>query len=117
MGSAAMQQSEAFAHDGIARSREPAHLLFGQAGNVAPQGVDEQGLREFGKHGFAADTSRTRFFHQVQNGILQPVPGTIGSDVDLKNRWKSGQYRAAEVGVASHVPTDEPRNSAAAAGV
>src|SRR2546428_9526211 len=33
MGSAATQQSEAFGHDGIARSRQPPHLLFGQAGN------------------------------------------------------------------------------------
>jgi hypothetical protein len=36
MGNAAMQQSEAFPHDGIARSCEPPDLLFGQAGNVAP---------------------------------------------------------------------------------
>jgi len=36
MGNAAMQQSEAFPHDGIARSRKPSGLLFGQAGHVAP---------------------------------------------------------------------------------
>ena len=110
MGNAAVQQAEALPHDGIARSREPSHLLFGQAGNVAPQGIDEQGLREFGKHGFAADPSRSCFVHQVQDGTLQPVPGAIRPDVDLKDGRKSVQYRPAEVGVASHVPAHEPRS-------
>src|SRR5713226_10134731 len=115
MGSAAVQQSEAFPDDRIARSREPSHLLFRQAGDVAPQGVDEQGLGEFGKHGFAADPSRSRFFDEVQDGTLKPMPGAIRSDVDLKDGRKSAQYRPAEVGVASHVPTHEPRNITAAA--
>ena len=39
MGNAAVQQTEAFAHDGVARSREPTHLMFGQAGHVSAQGV------------------------------------------------------------------------------
>ena len=94
---------------------EPPHLLFGQAGNVAPQGVDEQGLREFGKHGLAADSSRSCFFDQVQYGILKPVPGAIRSDVDLEDGRQSVQYRPAQVGIASHVPADEPRSVTAAA--
>src|SRR6187397_2852369 len=110
MGNAAMQQAETFPHDGIARSSEPAHLLFRQSVDIAPQGVDEQGLRELGEHGFAADASRSCFFDQVQDGILEPVPGAIGSDVDRKNGRKSAEYRATEVRVASHVSTNESRN-------
>src|SRR5438874_4285397 len=37
IGKAAMHQSQAFPHYGIARSREPPHLLLGQAGDVSPQ--------------------------------------------------------------------------------
>jgi len=84
-----MQQSEAFSHDGIARSPEPPHLLFRQAGNVPPQGIDEQSLRKLRKHGRAADLSRSCFFDQVQDGILKPVPGTIPSNIDLEDARQS----------------------------
>ncbi len=48
------------------------HLPFRQAGDVAPQGVDKQSLREFGQHGFAADPSRRCFSNQGQNpGCVQ----------------------------------------------
>jgi len=81
--------------------------LLGQAGHVAPQGVDEQGLREFGEHRFAADASGSRFFYQMQDGTLQPVTGAIRADVDLKDGRQSAQDRAAQVGVAGHVPAHE----------
>src|SRR5579883_1606137 len=45
MGNAAVQQSEAFADDGIARAGEPPGLLFRQPGHIAAQGVNEQSLR------------------------------------------------------------------------
>jgi len=48
MGNAAVEQGEAFSYDGIARSREPPHLLLRQPANVAPQRVNEQRLRELG---------------------------------------------------------------------
>jgi hypothetical protein len=44
VGDAVVHQAEAFPHDGIARPRQPSGLLFGQAGNVAPQRIDEQGF-------------------------------------------------------------------------
>src|SRR5215469_493419 len=44
MSRAAMQQSKAFSHDRIARSREPPQLPLRQAGDVPPQGIDEQSL-------------------------------------------------------------------------
>jgi hypothetical protein len=87
MGDAAMHQAQAFPHDRIASPREPTLLLFGQAGNVTSQGVNEQGLGELRQHGFTAYASRNRFFDQMQNGTLQPLSGSIAANVDLKNRW------------------------------
>src|SRR5688500_12089929 len=55
MANAAMKQAEAFPDDRIARSRQPSSLLLRQVGNVASQGVDEQSLGEFCKHGCTAD--------------------------------------------------------------
>ena len=117
MGDAAMQQAEAFSHDGIARC--PRAIRFAVRANprCSAARYPRTSLGEFGKHGFAADSSRSGFFHQVQNGILQPLPGAIGPDVDLKDGRKSAQDRAAEVGVASHVPAHEPRNFTTSAGV
>src|SRR5262245_20449220 len=51
----------------------------------------------------------------MQDGTLKPLPGAIAPDIDLENRWKSVQYRTAEIRIASHVPAYESRNSTAAA--
>src|SRR5215469_5751920 len=112
-----MHQPQAFPHYGIARARQPAPLPFGQSGYVTPQRVNEQRLGQLRKHGFTADASRNRFFDQVQNGTLEPLPGSIGPDVDLENRWQAVQDRPADVGVTSHVSTNETRSLAAATGV
>jgi hypothetical protein len=80
MGNAAVKQPEAFPHDRIARSGQPSGL---EARNVAPQNVDKQRLGEFSEHGFAADPSRSCFFDQVQDGVLEPVPGAIRSMLTL----------------------------------
>jgi hypothetical protein len=66
-------KASAFPHDGIASAREPPGLLFGQAGNVPPQCIDKQGLRELGEHSFAATVPKL-LLRPVQNGILKPVP-------------------------------------------
>src|SRR5215469_12940015 len=112
-----MHQPQAFPDYRIARARQPTPLLLGQSDYVTPQRVNEQRLRELRKHGFTAYASRNRFFDQVQNGTLQPLPGSIHPDVDLKDRWQTVQYRPANVGVTSHVSTNETRSLAAAAGV
>ena len=104
MANAAMKQSEAFPHDRIARSRQPPHLLFWQVGNVAPQGVDEQSLGEFRKHGCAADPSRSCFFDQVQDRIFKPLPGAIRPDIDLKDGRQSVQNRPAQEGSQAMYP-------------
>src|SRR5262249_61020643 len=96
---------------------EPSHLLFRQASNVATQRINEQSLRQFGKHGFATDVSRSGFFYQVQNGTLQPVPGVIRPAVHLKNRRKFAEDGPADIGVASHVPAHISGSSTAATGL
>jgi hypothetical protein len=104
-----MQQAEAFPYDGIARACEPSRLLFRQAGNIAPQRMNEQDFREFGKHGFAADASRRCFLHQVQDGTLKPVPGAksqvmyphtnreVASPPPVRNGLKSRDLILAEI--------------------
>ena len=84
-----MKQAETFPHDGITHPCESSRLLFGEARHIAPQGVHEQGFRKLGEHRFAADSPRSGFFDQVQNGILQPESGGIRPDVYLKNRWQA----------------------------
>src|SRR5215472_12329415 len=111
-----MHQPQAFPDYRIARARQPTPLLLGQSDNVTPQRVNEQRLRELRKHGFTAYASRNRFFDQVQNGTLQPLPGPVCPDVDLKDRWQAVQYWPADVRVTSHVSTNETRSLAAAAG-
>ena len=53
----------------------------------------------------------------MQNRIFEPLPGTVGSKVDLEHRWKSAQERSAEVGIACHVSTHEAGDVSAAAGM
>lgn len=57
VGDSAMQKPETSAHDGIARSRKPAVMLFGEAIDVTSESVHEQRLRKLGQHRFAADAS------------------------------------------------------------
>ena len=113
---AAMQERETSPDDRIARPREPAALLCWQSIDVAAQGVDEQRLRKLGEHGFAADPARHGFLDEVQDGGFQPVPGRIAPHVDLEDRRKSVEDRAAEVRVARHVPAHEFRDDSPAAG-
>ena len=44
--------------------------------------IDEQGLRKLGKHGIAADPSRSCFFHQVQdrNADRHPPESALGGE-------------------------------------
>src|SRR5581483_4139098 len=107
MRHAAMEQFQALPHNRITRPGEPPRLLLRQAGYITAQSIDEQGFRELGEHGVTADARRSCFFHQMQNRTFQPLPGSIGADMNLEDRRQATEYGTTEIGVAGHVSADE----------
>src|SRR5262245_47734687 len=86
MSGAPVQQREALADDGISRAGEPAARLIRKARNESPECIDEERFRNLRQHHVAARTIGSRLFEQVQNRLLEPLPGSIASDVDLQDR-------------------------------
>src|SRR6185312_8314169 len=66
MRHAVVEQGEALPDNWIARAGEPARLAIGQATDVAPQRIDEEGFRKLCEHSLAADLAGCGLLYQMK---------------------------------------------------
>ena len=108
---AAVKQREALAHDRVSCAREPPSRLIGEARDVSPHRVHEQDFRQLGEHHVAACAVRGGLLDEMQDRLLQPLPGAVGPDVHLQHGRQALENRTAEERVARQIPAHEPRSS------
>jgi hypothetical protein len=72
MGGLSMQQSQGFSDFWVANAGQPSSLFLRKLCDLAPQGFDEQGFRQLGKHSLAAGYGSIRMIHRVTKRVFKP---------------------------------------------
>src|SRR6266581_2398639 len=86
-----VQKSESLADEGVTRASEPTGLAGRQRVNVAPQGLDEEHLRELGENQAAAGIGSAHFVHGEADGMFEPLSRSLFGDMHDQHSGQASQ--------------------------
>ena len=102
-----VQKSESLADERVTRASEPTGLAGRQRVYVAPQGLDEEHLRELGENQAAAGIGSAHFVHGETDGMFEPLSRSLFGDMHDQHSGQASQKDVAQPGLARQESADE----------